>query len=143
MHLQDCHRRTPRVRVLIADDHRLYSDTLQLLLGTDDRIDVVGRAADGVEAVELALRFRPDVVLMDVQMPQLDGIGAALALRPLLPGVRVVMLSSSAAVEDVERARDAGACAYLTKDADGGEIRAEVVRAAATAHLPLTAPSAA
>ena len=139
---QDRRRRTPQVRVLIADDHRLYSDTLQLLLATDDRIDVVGRAVDGVEAVELARRFRPDVVLMDVQMPRLDGIAAALALRPLLPGVRVVMLSSSAAVEDVERARDAGACAYLTKDADAGAIRAEVVRAA-SARLPLTVSSAA
>lgn len=140
--LEDSRRRDSRVRVLIADDHRLYSHTLQLLLAADDRIDVVGRAADGVEAVELALRFRPDVVLMDVQMPRLDGIAAVLALRPLLPGVRVVMLSSSAAVEEVERARDAGACAHLTKDADGGAIRAEVVRAAA-AHLPLMAPSAA
>ena len=138
----DDRRRASRVRVLIADDHRLYSDTLQLLLATDDRIDVVGRAADGVEAVELALRFRPDVVLMDVQMPRLDGIAAVLALRPLLPGVRVVMLSSSAAVEDVERARDAGACAYLTKDADGGTIRDEVARAV-SAHLPLTVSSAA
>lgn len=138
----DDRRRASRVRVLIADDHRLYSHTLQLLLATDDRIDVVGRAADGVEAVELALRFRPDVVLMDVQMPRLDGIAALLALRPLLPGVRVVMLSSSAAVEDVERARDAGACAYLTKDADGGTIRDEVARAV-SAHLPLTVSSAA
>ena len=140
--LQDTRRPAPRVRVLIADDHRLYSDTLQLLLATDDRIDVVGRAADGVEAVELALRFRPDVVLMDVQMPRLDGIVATLTLRRLLPGVRVVMLSSSAAVEDVECARDAGACAYLTKDADGGAIRAEVVRAG-SAHLPLMDSSAA
>ena len=140
--IQDRHRRPARVRVLIADDHQLYSDTLRSLLASDDRIDVVGQAADGVEAVELALRLRPDVVVMDVQMPRLDGIEAVLALLPLLPGVRVVMLSSSAAVEDVERARDAGACAYLTKDADGGTIREEVARAF-PAHLSLTVSSAA
>ena len=140
--LQDPRRRAPRARVLLADDHPLFADMLQLLLEADDRIEVVARAADGAEAVELALRFRPDVVLMDVQMPRLDGIGALTILRPLLPGVRVVMLTSSAAVDDVERARDAGAFSYLTKDADAATIRAEVVRAA-SAQLPLTVRQAA
>jgi DNA-binding NarL/FixJ family response regulator len=135
---QDSRRRAAQARVLLADDHPLFADMLQLLLEADDRVEVLARAADGVEAVELALRFRPDVVLMDVQMPRLDGIGALKALRPLLPGVRVVMLTSSAAVDDVERARDAGAFAYLTKDADAATIRAEVVRAAESAHPPLT-----
>lgn len=139
---QDTRRRASRVRVLLADDHQLFAEALQLLLELDDRIEVVGRAADGAEAVELALRFRPDVVLMDVRMPRLDGIGAARRVRSLLPGVRVVMLSSSAAVVDVERARDAGAFAFLTKDADAATIREEVVRAA-SAHLPLTAERAA
>lgn len=128
--LQDTSRRAPRARVLLADDHPLFAEMLQLLLEADDRIEVVARAADGAEALELAHRFRPDVVLMDVRMPRLDGIGALRALRLLQPGVRVVMLSSSAAVVDVERARDAGAFAYLTKDADAATIRAEVVRAA-------------
>ena len=135
--LQDTSRRASRARVLLADDHPLFAEALQLLLEAD-RIEVVARAADGAEALELAHRFRPDVVLMDVRMPRLDGIAALEALQLLQPGVRVVMLSSSAAVEDVERARDAGAFAYLTKDADAATIRAEVVRVA-TAHLPLTA----
>jgi DNA-binding NarL/FixJ family response regulator len=140
--LQDTSRRASRARVLLADDHALFAEALQLLLEADDRIEVVARAADGAEALELANRFRPDVVLMDVRMPRLDGIAALEALQLLQPGVRVVMLSSSAAVEDVERARDAGALAYLTKDADAATIRAEVVRAA-SAHLPLTARRAA
>ncbi|MDX6440105.1 MAG: two-component system, NarL family, response regulator LiaR [Gaiellaceae bacterium] len=122
-------RRTPSVRVLLADDHSLYAETLEMLLSLDDRIEVVGRAASGAEAIALTVGLRPDVVLMDVHMPCLNGITATRTLNSLLPGIRVVMLSSSAAVEDIERARDAGACAYLTKDAEGPTIAEEVVRA--------------
>ena len=134
---QDTRRRAAKARVLLADDHPLFAEALQLRLELDDRIEVVARAVDGVEAVQLALLLRPDVVLMDVQMPRLDGIGATRRLRSLLPGVRVVMLTSSAAVDDVERARDAGAFAYLTKDADAATIAEEVVRQA-SAHHPLS-----
>ena len=116
------------IRVLLADDHRLYAQTLTLLLSTDERIEVVGHAEDGDQAVEQALRLVPDVVLMDVNMPHLDGIEASRRLHAELPGTRVVMLTSSAAAEDVERACAEGASAYLTKDADGDAIADEVVR---------------
>jgi DNA-binding NarL/FixJ family response regulator len=120
------------IRVLLADDHRLFADTLALLLSDDERIEVVGHAEDGLQAVELALSLRPDVVLMDVQMPRLDGIEASRELRSRLPDARVVMLTSSAAAEDLERACAACAFGYLTKDADGDAIAGEVVRAAAS-----------
>jgi DNA-binding NarL/FixJ family response regulator len=126
------------VRVLLADDHPLYAETLETLLALDDRIEVVGRAATGAEAIALTVGLQPDVVLMDVHMPCLDGITATRTITTLLPGVRVVMLSSSAAVEDLERARDAGASAYLTKDAEGLTITEEVVRACSSSRLSLT-----
>ncbi|MDX6398763.1 MAG: hypothetical protein QOJ43_2171 [Gaiellaceae bacterium] len=136
-------RRIRPVRVLIADDHPLYAETLELVFASDDRIEVVGNAEDGLQAVELARSLRPDVVLMDVHMPRVDGIEAARTLQAELPGVRVVMLSSSSAVEDIERARDAGACAYLTKDARGQSIAEEVVYVSSAARPSLTGRRAA
>ena len=116
------------IQVLLADDHLLYAETLALLLSADERIEVDGHAEDGRQPVEQALRLRPDVVLMDVNMPHVDGIEASRRLHGELPSVRVVMLTSSAAAEDVERACASGASAYLTKDADGDTIADEVVR---------------
>lgn len=129
-----------RTRLLIADDHPLFAESLAVLLAADPRLDVVGVAENGAEALELALELEPDVVLMDVNMPRLDGVRATHAIVSELPRVRVVMLSSSAAVEDVERSHRAGACAYLTKDADAASITREVLRAAA---VPLTPARAA
>lgn len=129
--------RSSPVRVLVADDHDLFAETLVALLGCDDRIEVVGRAADGAEAVRLAASADPEVVLMDVHMPGVDGVAATLALSVQRPDIRVVMLSSSSAVEDVERSRRAGAVGYVTKDADAARIKAEVMRAASVL-CPLT-----
>jgi DNA-binding NarL/FixJ family response regulator len=120
-----------RVRVLLADDHPLYAYALEVLLAVDDRIEVVGVAEHGAQAVDLANALHPDAVLMDVHMPRLDGIAATRRILGGLPHIRVVMLSSSTAAEDVEAARDAGACDYLTKDADANAIVDAVVRAAA------------
>lgn len=128
-------RRTKLVRVLLADDHALYAETLELLLALDDRIEVVGRAGSGAQAIALAVGLRPDAILMDVHMPCLDGITATRTVKALLPGIRVVMLSSSAAAEDMERAREAGASGYLTKDAAGPAIAEEVVRVVSSARL--------
>lgn len=130
-------RRSSQIRVLVADDHDLFAETLVALLAGDDRIEIVGRAADGAEAIRLAFVHLPDVVLMDVHMPLIDGIEATRALGAETPAVRVVMLSSSSAVEDVERSRGAGAVGYLTKDADAARIKAEVMRAASVL-CPLT-----
>ena len=141
MHNARDRRRIRPIRVLLADDHPIYAEAIALVLGCDDRIKVVGRAADGVEAVELALELRPDVVLMDVHMPRRDGVEATLVLRAGLPRVQVVMLSSSSAAEDLERAREAGARSYLSKDANGTEIAGEIVRVAP--RLPSSARRAA
>jgi DNA-binding NarL/FixJ family response regulator len=129
-------RRTVPIRVLLADDHRLYLETLDLILGLDDRVAIVGHAADGVEAVDLALKLRPDVVLLDVHMPRRDGIEAARLIRAALPAVPVVMLSSSSAEDDISRAREAGAASYLTKDAHGPAIVAELARLASQSSPP-------
>ncbi len=114
-----------RVRVVIADDQRLFAEALEAILSTDSRILVVGRASDGQAAVELTRKQRPDVVLMDIEMPVMDGIEAAAAIRDDVPEARVIVLTGSAATRDVSRARLAGAAAYVTKD----QIADDLVRA--------------
>jgi DNA-binding NarL/FixJ family response regulator len=106
----------PGVTVLIADDHRLFAEALTAILSADDRIEVVGRAANGVDAVRLAREYRPDVVLMDLSMPVLDGFEATREIAGKLNGTVVLVLTGSAATADVDRARTAGAAGYVTKD---------------------------
>jgi DNA-binding NarL/FixJ family response regulator len=113
------------VRVLIADDHRLFAEALEAILSGDERIELVGLAADGREAVDLAAERKPDVVLMDISMPRMDGIAAAKAIHADDPDVRILMLTGSNARADVDRARKAGAAGYVTKD----RIAAELVEA--------------
>jgi DNA-binding NarL/FixJ family response regulator len=105
-----------RVSVLIADDHELFVEALEAILATDDRITVIGNAKDGQEAVELARRLRPDVVLMDISMPVMDGIEATVRIREERSGACVLMLTGSNSNLDVDRSRRAGAAAYVTKD---------------------------
>jgi DNA-binding NarL/FixJ family response regulator len=114
-----------RVRVLIADDQRLFAEALEAILTTDGRIAVVGRALNGEEAVALAREGRPDVVLMDIAMPVLDGIAATEAIHAHAPEMRVIVLTGSDAPDDVTRARAAGANAYVTKD----QVAEDLVRA--------------
>jgi DNA-binding NarL/FixJ family response regulator len=111
-----------QVRVLIADDQRLFAEALEAILTTDGRIVVVGRAANGEEAVALALGDRPDVVLMDIAMPVLDGIAATEAIAVEAPGTRVIVLTGSDAPEDITRARAAGASGFVTKDQVAGDL---------------------
>jgi DNA-binding NarL/FixJ family response regulator len=111
-----------RVRVVIADDQRLFAEALEAILSTDGRIDVVGRALDGRGAVALAREHQPDVVLMDIAMPVMDGIDATRTIRSELPETRVVVLTGSAATQDVDRARTAGASGYVTKDQIAGDL---------------------
>jgi two-component system nitrate/nitrite response regulator NarL len=119
------------VRVLLADDHRLFVEALEAILSPDRRIEVVGRAANGAEAVNLARQLEPDVVLMDISMPVLDGIEATRRLRDEVPGARVLMLTGSDARQDVARARKAGAAAYVTKDRIAADLVAAILEQAA------------
>jgi DNA-binding NarL/FixJ family response regulator len=124
-------RRAP-IRVLIADDHALYSEALTAILAADDRIEVAGTATDGAEAVDMARALRPDIVLMDIHMPVLDGIEATREICRALPGMRVVVVTSSTAAETVARARGAGAVGYLTKDCSARELVSAIVGVAGT-----------
>jgi two-component system, NarL family, nitrate/nitrite response regulator NarL len=115
------------LRVLIADDHRLFAEALEAILATDERIEVVGQASDGEKAVELARKLGPDVVLMDVSMPVLDGFEATREIRATGEEVRVLMLTGSNSRDDVDRSREAGASGYVTKDRIASELVAAIV----------------
>ena len=128
--MNGCARRGKKpkpLRVLIADDHRLFAEALQAILATDERIEVVGQASDGSEAVELARTLGPDVVLMDVSMPVLDGFEATREIRAASEDVRVLMLTGSNSRADVDRSREAGASGYVTKDRIASELVAAIV----------------
>ena len=113
------------VSVLIADDHRLFAEALEAILSGERRIEVVGHAGNGREAVRLAEKLKPDVVLMDISMPLMDGIAAAKAIRAADADACILMLTGSNSRADVDRARKAGAAGYVTKD----RIAAELVEA--------------
>jgi DNA-binding NarL/FixJ family response regulator len=110
------------VRVLVADDHPVYRDGLAALLRTVPGIEVVGTAADGEEAVGAAERLQPDVVVMDVQMPRLDGVAATRRVTGTSPSTGVVVLTMSEDDDTVFAALKAGARGYLLKGADADEI---------------------
>ena len=124
------------IRVLITDDHPLARAGLEHLLGALDDITVVGAADSGAEAVRLAGEHEPDVVLMDLEMPDMDGIETTQALRARQPGAAVVVLTSFSDRERILAALDAGAVGYLLKDADPEEL-ARAIRAAARGEAPL------
>jgi len=109
-----------------ADDQRVVRDGLVLLIGMLDGIEVVGAASNGSEAVELAERLRPDVVLMDLSMPVLDGIAATALLRERLPGVPVWVRTTYPEDDSVFPGLRAGARGYLTKDADDDQVEAAI-----------------
>ena len=117
------------VRVLVVDDQRLVREGIASLLGIQPGIEVIGTAADGREAVERALALAPDVVLMDVRMPEMDGVDAVAVLARRAPNCRVVMLTTFDDEEYVVQALRAGAAGYLLKDLPAAEL-AEAVRLA-------------
>jgi two-component system, NarL family, nitrate/nitrite response regulator NarL len=120
-----------RIRVLIADDHRLFAEALEAVLSMEERIEVVGRAADGGEAVALARALRPDVVALDISMPVMDGFEAAEQISRLEGPPAILMLTGSNAPEDVDRARRAGAKGYVTKDTIAASLVDAILAAAA------------
>ncbi len=121
----------PDIRVLVADDQKVVRDGLALMLGLLPGLEVVGTAVDGDDAVRQAADTRPDVVLMDLDMPHCNGIDATRRLRETVPEVRVVVLTTYSDDESVFAALRAGALGYLTKAAGAEEIRAAVTTVAA------------
>ena len=109
----------PPIRVLIADDHPVVRTGLAAILEIrpEENIVVVGQASDGLEAIELFAQLQPDVALIDLRMPELDGVGAIVAIRQQFPTARLVILTTYDSEEDIYRGLHAGAKAYLLKDA--------------------------
>jgi DNA-binding NarL/FixJ family response regulator len=118
------------IRVLAADDQRVVREGLAMLLGLLPDVEVVGTAADGEEVLALAAELRPDVILMDLRMPRMDGVEATRRLRERDPAVKVVVLTTYADDRSVLDALRAGALGYLTKDAGAAEIQQALHRVA-------------
>jgi DNA-binding NarL/FixJ family response regulator len=112
----------PPLRVLLVDDDPAFAELITCVLSLDG-VDVLGHAHDGAEGVELTHQLEPDVVVMDVRMPRMDGLEATRRIVGAVPGASVLVVSSSTDPEDVERARDAGAVGYLPKDRAAKELR--------------------
>jgi DNA-binding NarL/FixJ family response regulator len=125
------------IKVLIADDHPVVRDGLRAMLATQPDLEVVDEAATGTQAVERARALQPDVVLMDLQMPDLDGPAAIAALREREPAVHVLVVTTFGTDADITRAIDAGATGYLLKDAPREQLFA-AIRAAARGESALS-----
>jgi NarL family two-component system response regulator LiaR len=119
------------IRLLIADDHSVVRQGLRMFLGADPEIEIVGEARDGAEAVALAKQVKPDVVLMDLLMPVMDGIHATAVIRRELPDTEVLALTSVLEDNAVMDAVRAGAIGYLMKDTEAHELRRSIKAAAA------------
>ncbi len=130
------------IRILIADDHSVVRQGLRMFLGLDSELEVVGEAKDGAEALRLARQLRPDVVLMDLLMPVMDGIAATAAIRQELPDTEVIALTSVLEDASVVGAVRAGAIGYLLKDTQADAL-CEAIKAAAAGQVQLTPKAAA
>ena len=130
------------LRILIADDHHVVRQGLRTYLRVDPDLEVVGEAENGAEAVRLARRLRPDVVLMDLIMPELDGIAATKQIRRELPDTEVMALTSVLEDASVVEAVRAGAIGYLLKDTKALELR-QAIKAAAQGQVQLSPKAAA
>lgn len=129
------------VRIVVTDDHSVVRQGLRMFLELDDELEIVGEAANGAEAVELATSLGPDVVLMDLLMPVMDGITAITEIRKQAPGVEVVALTSVLEDASVVGAIRAGAIGYLLKDTNADELR-RAVKAAAAGQVQLSPEAA-
>jgi two-component system, NarL family, response regulator LiaR len=130
------------IRVVLADDHWVVREGLRMYLGRDPEFEIVGEAEDGSEATRLAAELRPDVVVMDLLMPVMDGKAAIEAIHRGVPGVEIVALTSVLDDEQVVAAVRAGAIGYVLKDSHGPELK-EAIRAAAAGRVHLSAGAAA
>ena len=125
------------IKVIVVDDQWMIREGLASLAGLEDDIEVVATAADGAEAVELAEKHRPDIMLMDIRMPNLDGIEATRRIRRIDDRIAVLMLTTFEDRDLIERSLTAGAAGYLTKDIAAGDL-ANSIRSAAAGVVQLT-----
>jgi DNA-binding NarL/FixJ family response regulator len=110
------------IRILVADDHQVVRSGVRALLANEPDMEVVAEAADGAEAVALYATHAPDVVLIDLRMPRLDGVAAIRAICAAHPAARLVALTTYEGDADIYRSLDAGRCGYLLKDTLGREV---------------------
>jgi NarL family two-component system response regulator LiaR len=125
------------IRVLLADDHRMVREGLRLFLELDPELEIIAEAADGAEAVNLTRRLHPDVVLMDILMPIMDGISATTMILQELPDIGVIVLTSVLEHSSIIRAVKAGAKGYLLKDIEANDL-CQAVKAAARGQVQLS-----
>src|SRR6201746_1241398 len=130
---------TDPIRVLVVDDHALFRRGLQMVLGAESDVEVVGEASDGAEALKVACETTPDIVLMDVRMPKRGGIDATTAIKDAVPSAKIIMLTISDEEGDLYDAIKAGAMGYLLKEISIEEV-ASAVRAVSTGQS-LISPS--
>ena len=121
----------PKIRVLIADDHAVVRAGLATLLGTEGDIEVVAEAKNGKEAVAMAIEARPDIVIMDLRMPEMDGTEATAEIRRRQPGTKILVLTSFGEADGVAHALESGAAGAITKTAEDAELVSVVRRIAA------------
>jgi NarL family two-component system response regulator LiaR len=130
------------IRILVVDDHSVVRQGLRMFLGLDPDLEIIGEAADGAEAVRMAHELQPDVVLMDMLMPVMDGIQATQRIRQELPDTEVIALTSVLEDNAVIGAVKAGAIGYLLKDTQSEELR-RAIKAAAAGQVQLSPQAAA
>ena len=129
------------IRILVVDDHAVVRQGLKMFLALDDELEIVGEAANGEEAIRRAGELKPDVVLMDLLMPQMDGIAATAVIRRELPDVEVIALTSVLEDKAVYGAMRAGAIGYLLKDTEADEL-CRAIKAAAAGQVQLSPQAA-
>ena len=126
------------VRVVIVDDHRLFVDALALLLGHDDRLDVIGTASDGPTAIDLAVDGAAEVAVIDVRMPEVDGIETAKRLRTRSPATSVILVTGLDDPQIAVEAKEVGAVALLKKGALHDQLKEAIIAAAGSREVTAT-----